>query len=251
MRKPPGRAYQDLVATIAKAFDPTANVQAGRWVEGPDGRLDMDVSVEGRVNGRPVRIVIECKDFDLGKTGPVGRPFVDALDSKRHDLSADAAFICSNSGFTGDALRKARRKGIGMISVLAKGDNRVKAVIASEVYFRKVTISPNINVHYNGSEKRALKDTTLRGATFYDLIYNGRSVNAWMYHRIPMIIAANRGLSSGPMTVSFTFKVPTALYCGADKIILDKISISVSTEIHWFSQTVQLNASLGMYDYLR
>jgi hypothetical protein len=41
------------------------------------------------------------------------------------------------------------------------------------------------------------------------------------------------------------------LYCGADKIILDKISISVSTEIHWFSQTVQLNASLGMYDYLR
>jgi hypothetical protein len=251
MRKPPGRAYQHLVATIAKAFDPTANVQAGRWVEGPDGRLDMDVSIEGRVNGRPVRIVIECKDFDLRKTGPVGRPFVDALDSKRHDLSADAAFICSNSGFTRDALRKARRRGIGMISILAKDDNRVKAVIESEIYFRKVAISPNINLHYNSPEKRALKDTALHGAAFNDLTYNGRSVNAWMYHRVPMIIAANRVLSSGPMTFSFQFKAPTALCCGADRIILDNISISMSTEIRWFSQTVRLNASLGMYDYLR
>jgi hypothetical protein len=121
---------------MAKAFDSTADVQAGKWVEGPDGRLDMDVSIEGQVNGRPIRLVIECKDFDLRKSGRVGRPFVDALDSKRHDLGVDAAFICSNSGFTQDALRKARRKGIGMISVLAKGDSRAKAIIHKEIYFR-------------------------------------------------------------------------------------------------------------------
>jgi hypothetical protein len=251
MRKPPGRAYQDLVATIAKAFDSTAAVEAGKWVEGPDGRLDMDVSIEGRMNGRSVRIVIECKDFDLRKTGPVGRPIVDALDSKRHDLNVDAAFICSNSGFTEDALRKARRKGIGMISVLAKGDNRVKAVIESEIYFRKVTISPNINFNYNSSQGLPLKDTALHGAAFHHLTYNGLSVNAWMYYRVPMIIAANRALSSGPITVSFKFKAPTALCCGIEKIVLDNISISVSIEIRWFSQTVRLNASLGMYDYLR
>ena len=46
----------------------------------------MDVSIEGQINGRAVRVVIECKDFDLRKTGPVGRPFVDAFDSERHDL---------------------------------------------------------------------------------------------------------------------------------------------------------------------
>jgi hypothetical protein len=138
VRKPAGTAYQELVATMAKAFDPTANVRAGEWIEGPDGRLDMDVSIRGSLDGKPTLVVIECKDFDLNKTGKVGRPFIDALDSKRHDLEADAAFICSNSGFTEDALNKARRKGIGAISVLAEDDSRVKVVIETEIYFRRV-----------------------------------------------------------------------------------------------------------------
>ncbi len=129
MRKPAGTAYQELVATMAKTFDPAADVRAGEWVEGPDGRLDMDVAIRGRLGGKPTLVVIECKDFDLTKTGKVGRPYIDALDSKRHDLQADAALICSNSGFTVDALNKARRKGIGAISVLSAKDSRVKVVI--------------------------------------------------------------------------------------------------------------------------
>src|SRR5260221_704962 len=150
MRKPPGRAYQDLVSTMARAFNANADVQAGRWVEGPDGRLDMDVSIEGRMGDRLFRVLIECKDFDLNKTGKVGRPFVDALDSKRQDLAVDAAFICSNSGFTEDALRKARRKGIGMISVLAEGDDRIKAIIEKEIHFRKIALAPTITFTYDG-----------------------------------------------------------------------------------------------------
>jgi hypothetical protein len=151
---------------MAKAFDSNADVQAGRWVEGPDGRLDMDVSIEGQVNGCPIRVVIECKDFDLHKTGKVGRPFVDALDSKRHDLGVDAAFICSNSGFTEDALSKARRKGIGMISVLAEGDARVKAIIEKEIYFRKIAIDPTVNFTHNGPGASSLHDYKLHDITY-------------------------------------------------------------------------------------
>ena len=82
MRKPSGIAYQELVATMAQAFDPNAKVQVGEWIEGPDGRLDMDVSIRGSLDGRSTLAVIECKDFDIARTGKVGRPFVDALDSR-------------------------------------------------------------------------------------------------------------------------------------------------------------------------
>jgi hypothetical protein len=106
-RKRPGKAYQKLVAYVMKAFDLGADVKEGQWVKGPDGRLDLDVAVRGTIDGKPTLAVIECKDFDLKKTGKVGREYVDALDSKRHDLNANIAMICSNSGFTEDALNKA------------------------------------------------------------------------------------------------------------------------------------------------
>jgi hypothetical protein len=245
VRKPPGRAYQDLVATMAKAFDSTADVQAGKWVEGPDGRLDMDVSIEGQINGRAVRVVIECKDFDLRKTGPVGRPFVDALDSKRHDLGVDAAFICSNSGFTSDALSKARRKGIGMISVLASGDERVKAVIEKEIYFRKLTVG-QITFMHNGPDAGSFHDIK-----HHDLTYQGRSVHAWLQRKGVVVIALNPQMLSGRATASFHFKEPTELQFRSQTVILDSIGISFPLETRWFSQRVRLNASLAMFDYLR
>src|SRR5215475_1322251 len=99
-----GKAYQQLVAEVANAFDPGAKVTEGEWIVGPDGRLDMDVAIRGKINGKDILIVIECKDFNPKSTGKVGREFVDALDSKRHDLGASIAMICSNSGFTADAL---------------------------------------------------------------------------------------------------------------------------------------------------
>ena len=72
VEKPAGRAYQELVAEVMRAFDPGAEVRAGEWVDGPDGRLDMDVSIRGTVKGNPTLVVIECKDFNPATTGRVG-----------------------------------------------------------------------------------------------------------------------------------------------------------------------------------
>ena len=105
-----GRTYQRLVAYVVKAIDPGSSVEEGKWIEGPDGRRDMDVVVRGTLEGREFSVLIECKDYDVRTTGPVGIGHVDAIDSKRHDLPVDAAIICSNSGFTAPAIRKAKRK---------------------------------------------------------------------------------------------------------------------------------------------
>jgi len=243
-KRPSGRAYQELVASIVKAFDPGAQVEVGEWIEGPDGRLDMDVSIRGNFDGRPRLAVIECKDFDVRKTGKVGRPFVDALDSKRSDLHADFALICSNSGFTSDALRKAKRKQIGMISVLRKGDKRVKVRIKEEIYFRIVKLGQQ-TFSYTGRNLRP-KVRLERN----DVKYVGRPVDAWLSQRAAFI-ACSQPTGSGQVNAKFRFAVSAIFDVQGIPTVLDSISVSCSTTSQWFAQTIELDAKKGIYDYLR
>jgi hypothetical protein len=244
MRKPAGAAYQELVATMVKAFDPTADIKVGEWIEGPDGRIDMDVAIRGNLDGKPTLVVIECKDFDRTKTGRVGRPFIDALDSKRHDLGADAVLICNNSGFTRDALNKARRKGIGAISVLSEADPQVKVVIESEIYFRRVRFGERTYT-YSGPDVTGLK------IGLHELTYNGTAVDSWMESHVAAFLGANPSLSGQRLTGLYRLRQPTEFDFQNRKIILDRFSISLSPKIRWFARRVQLDANLAMYDYLR
>ena len=120
MRKK-GTDYEIVVSEIAQGFNPKANVEQGKWVTGPDGRRDMDVTITGTINEEQKKILIECKDYNPNSTGKVGIEIVDALESKARDLSMDYSLICSNAGFTENAIRKASRVGIGLISVIKKG----------------------------------------------------------------------------------------------------------------------------------
>jgi hypothetical protein len=139
-RKKRGLAYQDFVALVIKAMDPNADAQSEQWVDGPDGRRDMDVLITGKIDQKNYRILIECKDYDPQKTGPVDIGVVDGLDSKRRDLDVNGAMICSNSGFTEGAIRKAKRVNIGLVSILKANDPQVKVVIQEEIYTRKVKV---------------------------------------------------------------------------------------------------------------
>jgi hypothetical protein len=56
---------------------------------------------------------------------------------------------------------------------------------------------------------------------------------------------------SGKLTDSFRLRQPTEFDFKTRKIVLDGFSISLSPEIRWFAQLVQLDANLAMYDYLR
>jgi Restriction endonuclease len=235
-----GRPYQRLVADVARAFDPGATVSEGEWVRGPDGRLDMDVSVRGTIEGREALVVIECKDFDPRSTGPVGRGYVDALDSKRHDLNADFTIICSNSGFTEDAPRKAKRKGIGIISVLRTSDHPVKAVIEEQMYLRRVKF-PGWSFSYHGI------DGTIKTFGLHQLRFMGCSVDTWLQQRAALIASANPTIVDRLRAI-FNFRYPLTFQVGSPDVVLSAITVVFSYDTQWLTQTVQLDASLGLYD---
>ena len=67
--KKAGRAYEELTAEVAKALNPNAKVKQGVWVEGPDGRRELDVEIRGTINNKDIFIFIECKDYNLSTTG--------------------------------------------------------------------------------------------------------------------------------------------------------------------------------------
>lgn len=236
-----GKAYEELVAYVVSAMDPDAQVEQGVWVEGPDGRRDMDVFVRGEIDGNKLSILIECKDFDPSSTGRVGIEFVDALDSKRHDLSVDFAVICSNSGFTKDAIRKSKRKGISLISVLKSGDPRVKVEIKEEIYTRKVKVG-TINITFRGAPSS--------GIDLEEVKYRGLPVLNWILNRIAIIVAANPSGSTG-IRATHTFTQPVTLEFAGNPIDIDGIDFQFPVDTQWLSQVVSLDASLGMYDYIR
>ncbi len=236
-----GLPFQELVGSVAKAFDPTAEVKTEQWVVGPDGRRDMDVHVRGTLEGAPFRLLIECKDYDPKTTGRVGIQHVDALDSKRHDLDVHAAMICSNSGFTEDAVRKAKRKHIGLISILKAGDPRVKAVIEEEIFTRHVKVG-TINTTFHGD------CPTVSGM---DLItFRGLPVLNWVMNRIAMIVVANP-TGTANLLATHRFNAPVEFHFGEQPALIHGLDIRFPVETKWFSQTVTIDASLGMYDYIR
>jgi hypothetical protein len=136
-----GTDYQELVAEVVRALDSNAKVETGQSVVGPDGGREVDVEVRGNQDGRLYFILIECKDKTYGRSRcRVSIEDIDALDSKRKDLNADLAVLCSNTGFASRALQKAGRVGIVAISVLARNDGRAKFVVERDLLARGLTV---------------------------------------------------------------------------------------------------------------
>lgn len=240
-----GSPYQELVASVVRAFDPGASVETGKWIQGPDGRRDMDVSVVGTIDSRPYTGVIECKDYDVRSTGKVGIELVDALDSKRHDLDVNFALICSNSGFTADALNKARRKGIGAVTILARSDTRVKVVIEKLVYFRRITLSPVAIAFDFGDGGKNYPDL---GSS--EVTYNGLAVDLWLMHQASLY-ATTHPTHGDRLTASFRLKNPTWFDLRGKKIMVKCLTVTFTPQHNWFSHVARLDADRAMYDYLR
>ena len=98
-----GKEYEKLAGTLAESLHPGSDVRIGQWIDGPDGQREVDVEVRSRPPNSPWFLLIECKDWKK----PVRIGEIDKLESKSRDLGADETMICSNIGFTKDALRKA------------------------------------------------------------------------------------------------------------------------------------------------
>ena len=226
--------YRKLVAATIHAFDPKSDIAVGALVATPDGTRKIDVQVRSsnsRLTG------IDIVDLPVGKKA--GVEAVDAAHSKQADIKADAMIVCSNTGFDTLAIKKAKRMKIGLISVLRQGDQRIKALIEEVMYLRQVDLNP-ISITYTGDKEKP---------SIADLKYQGEPVDTWLVFRAIRFATFNPTVDE-PVEDTLALKNPTEFYHGDKRVTLRSFSIKFHPHVKWFSQTVQLDATTGIYDYL-
>ncbi len=240
-----GDAYQNAVASVAKSILPAAEVEVGAWTNGPDGRRDLDVVIRPKLAGSAPQIVIECKDWNR----PIGIAFIDALDSKRRHIGASIAMICSNSGFTADALHKAARVGIPALAALIEGDNRIRVEVRSQIYTRIIEFihhAPTVHYPHLSDEVRGV----LAGPHYAkEWTYLGKSLEAWVAAKLLKI--ASLATRSRSFLARFRFREPIGLDIRGFIVLVDGIDIRAAFTVQWMTQIGEIGASQGMYDYLR
>jgi Restriction endonuclease len=242
------RLYERAVAEVFQHFDRSARISCGQWVIGPDGRRELDVLVEQTISGRALRGIVECKDFNPAKTGPVGVGYVDALESKRRDVGADFSMICSNAGFTADAIRKARRVGIGLIGAARKGDARIQFGVIEEIYIRHIRIKHlRLRLWPSLGEPALPLDGSLSSEAF---TFDGRCICRWFHVRFLQTLALNP-IVKGAFHDYCTLKAPMNLQWPGGNLKVDRIGMELEIEGAWFAQTVRLDATAAIYDWLR
>lgn len=204
----------------------------------------MDVVIEGAAEGHPTKGVIECKDFNPKTTGPVGINYVDALESKRHDVGAQFSMICSNAGFTADAIRKAKRVNIGLVSVMRKGDHRVRFAVVEEIYSRKLGLL-SVDLALSGSTP-----ISLNGVPFQDVLYETVPVANWVYARIMRIITSNP-VVKGKFNATHRLTRPLVFAWPGGSAEATSLEFSFTIEGAWFSHQVEIDSTAGIYDWMR
>ncbi|MGB4068965.1 MAG: hypothetical protein WBK08_13125 [Nitrospira sp.] len=136
----PNTEYREVVADVLHAFHPQAIIIVGGVMHGPDGVRKVDIVIQSVINRISKSVAIDIVDLPSGRKA--GVDIIDGFDSKKMDINVDIALLCSNTGFDSIAISKAKRKQIGLISILHSGDSKVKAVIEEEIYLRNIFMGP-------------------------------------------------------------------------------------------------------------
>ncbi|HEY5743224.1 MAG TPA: restriction endonuclease [Terrimicrobiaceae bacterium] len=238
-----GDEYQVLVGKVVQALDPGARVKVGTWIQGPDGRRDMDVEVRGMKDGKQHFVLIECKDW----ADPIGIEKIDALDSKRQDLAADATVIFSNSGFTEPALAKCKRVGIQAAAALVHGDARA-CVQIQEQYLSEGTRLSKFNVALI-RPFGTTEDTMPAGWGFDDLTYLGRLLHNWV-GKESMKWMEEVKQAAGRFSVEYVFRKPLEVTIRGQNFKPIGLFFTFETQRYWTYLSVAGDAAIGFYDYL-
>jgi hypothetical protein len=240
-----GRGFEEVVADVLKAMDPAATVSIGPWVPGSDGRREVDVLVEGTADGDAIRVIVECKDFDPKKTGPVGIQYLDSLDSKRRDLNAKIAIVASNAGFTSDAIRKGKRLGIGVVGIMRKGDARLRFAVEEEVYSRQISVR-DVSGGFEGDNPEQIKRLNTTGPPTFD----GKTASRWLIQKLVNAIGANP-IVQGRVRTDFNFLSSVNLVWPGGTAPVNFAYVEATIAGAWFAHQVTLDATSGVYDWVR
>jgi hypothetical protein len=237
-----GDEYRELVGTVMAALDPGSAVKSEQWIMGPDGERDMDVEVRGTRNGVPQFILVECKDHGR----PIGIGFVDAFESKIRDLKPNRAIMFSNSGFTGDAVKKAKRVGIEMSSAMKAMDSTIRIEIHQEVVARRLnlTFGTVFLFPFDGHDHEIEENWRVS-----DLLFDGLPVIYWIGEKMALVASENETASMFWFLCTFRNE-PRWSYHG-QPLMVGGIKFSFNLQRDWVAQMVRTDVSLGYYDHLK
>jgi hypothetical protein len=197
--------------------------------------------LRSEINRKPTLTAIDIVDLPAGQKAGISA--VDAAESKKLAIKADKMLLCSDTGFDEDAIRKAKRTRIGLISILRHGDSRVRAVIEEETYLRKIRLE-SLTITYSAPSR------TDWHHSLYEVTYRGGSVDAWLQVKAALIASLNPELTKG-ISDDFRFKKPTYFDTKHGPVLLKSVAISFVPSVQWLSQTVTIDAKTGIYDYVR
>lgn len=237
-----GYEYQEIVGAVAQALDPGASVKVGQWIEGPDGRRDLDVEVRGTVDGSPYFVLIECKDW----ARPVGIDVMDNLDSKRKDLNADRAIVYSNSGYAAPALRKAIRVGIETASALKSGDSRIKVMIEKSLVAKRLSVDSMQIILYPPPGQDPEVE---HGWQVDQLLCNGLPVPNWISELSCRLIQDHEDAKQ--ITFRCVFRPHSGWSLNSRMLSVAGFEVFLTCSKKWVAQTIRVDVTLGLYDYLR
>lgn len=112
-----GRALESLTTEVFRLLTASqqaigaASVEESVMLDGVDGPRQIDVLIRSSVGPIPLLTIVECKDYRKRVSVTV----VDALHSVLQDVGASKGVLVTRGGYSGGALKKARRLGISLL----------------------------------------------------------------------------------------------------------------------------------------
>lgn len=141
-----GKGFENLTAVIFEALSGDKSyesVERDVFLDGPDGKRQIDVLLRGKMGPFDCITIIECKDYNKN----VNVTAIDALHSKMQDVNAQKAVFVARKGFSSGARSKAKRLGISLCTAHNTTDEKWKFDLELPFIIREKSLK-SINPQY-------------------------------------------------------------------------------------------------------
>ena len=237
-----GAWYEDVVAAVARLLFPGTTVKERQHIDGPDGQREIDVEIRGLFDGKPRFIFLECKDLKE----PVDVPKIDMLHSLSLDLKPDLAMIYSNSGFSRQALRKAGRLGLGAMSALRAGDNKIRWTVERLVVAKRLSVD-DWSLVLSPSAASNLRFPSEWHPN--ELYYAELHVVNWLSDISGTLIQEYE--DAHEIVCTFEFQKHASFTLSGVPVTLAGLQLRMSCSKTWFCQVVREDVTAGAFDHIR
>ena len=153
--------------------------------------------------------------------------------------------ICTNAGFTVPAVEKAARVGIPLIGVLRKGDTRIRFLIHEPHYTRRIRVERlDVTLRSLGTLVK------LPGDTFNGVLVDGAPLLNWVKRRAMQLLSLNP-VTNGGLWQTGRLTSPITLETSDGSLTVDEVNLEIAVVGGWYVADVTLDATTGLYDWLR